>query len=99
MLLRFRSAVPVFVNVTVTGLLLDPILVSANVTLPGCSITIALPMPVPVSAALCGLATALSERVTVPVRVPVAVGENTTEIEQLAPDGRSVPQLFVCEKS
>ena len=37
--------------------------------------------------------------VTVPVRVPVAVGVNVTLMVQLAPAARLAPQLFVCAKS
>ena len=54
--------------------------------------------PVPASATVCGLFTALSVSVSVPVRGPVAVGLNATVIAQLAP-AASVPgvtrQVFV----
>ena len=41
---------------------------------------------------------ALSVMVSVPLRVPVAVGLNVTAIPQFAPAAIKLPQLFVCEK-
>ncbi len=41
----------------------------------------------------------MSVTVTVPLRVPVAVGLKVTEIVQLAPAATLVPQVFVCAKS
>jgi hypothetical protein len=55
---------------------------------------------VPVSNEVCGLPfSALSAIVSVPVRVPVVVGEKAMFSVQLAPAVRDVPQLLVCEKS
>ena len=48
----------------------------------------------PVSVTVCGVLAALSENVTMPVRVPVAVGVNTMLTVQLAPETRYVPQVF-----
>src|ERR1700756_4662456 len=58
--------------------------------------------PVPLSAAVCGLVTALSDTLNWPVRTPATVGENVTLTEQDAPaasvaGGRG--QLLVCLKS
>jgi hypothetical protein len=55
--------------------------------------------PVPVRVAVCGLFVALSVTTTVPERVPVAVGVNTTLIAQVAPAATELPQVLVCEKS
>lgn len=57
-------------------------------------------IPTPERLTVCGLPPkASSAMVTIPVRLPVAVGLNVTLIEQLAPPARVVPQLLVCEKS
>ena len=56
-------------------------------------------VPVPVRLAVCGLSVASSATVSVPLRVPVAVGANVTLIVQLDPAPRLEPQLFVCPKS
>ncbi len=53
--------------------------------------------PVPVRFALCGLVAALSVTTTVPWRVPVAVGVNTTLMAQFAPAAREPPQVVVSE--
>ncbi len=52
-------------------------------------------MPVPVRLTCCGLSLALSVMMTVPVRVPIAVGEKMTLIAQLTPAATDVPQAFV----
>jgi len=49
--------------------------------------------PVPVSEIVCGLLEALSVSVSVPVRVPAAVGVNFTLIVQLAPAATELPQV------
>lgn len=53
----------------------------------------------PVSETDCGLVASESVNVSVPLRVPVAVGEKVTETLQLAPAASEVPQVFVCAKS
>lgn len=53
--------------------------------------------PVPVKVTVCGLLLALSVMTTVPERVPVAVGVNTTLMVQFAPAATEVPQVLVCE--
>ena len=55
--------------------------------------------PVPVSPAACGLPLALSEMVSAPVLVPVAVGVKVTEMVQLAPALTEPPQVLVWVKS
>ena len=55
--------------------------------------------PVPVSAIDCGLPTALSVIITLPVRVPTAVGVKVTEIVHLAPAITALPQVLVSLKS
>ena len=49
--------------------------------------------PTPVSEIVCGLLEALSVRVSVPVRVPAAVGVNFTLIVQLVPGATELPQV------
>jgi len=59
-------------------------------------------VPLPLSEAICGLFEALSTTVSVPVRVPSAVGVKLTMIVQPLSFGRvcgAVGQLLVCAKS
>lgn len=58
-------------------------------------------MAVPVSVTVCGLGglVALSVILSVPVRVPVAVGEKVTFMVQLAPAGTLPTQLSVSANS
>ena len=53
----------------------------------------------PLSATLCGLPLALSKTERVPVLVPATTGLKVTEIVQLTPALREVPQVLVWEKS
>jgi hypothetical protein len=55
--------------------------------------------PVPVSDTVCGLLLALSTKLSVPVRGPVAFGENATEAVQLLPAESEVPHAEVTTKS
>jgi len=55
--------------------------------------------PVPLSATVCGEPVALSLMVSVPVRVPPAVGVKVTETVQLPPAAKLVPQVLVSVKS
>ena len=57
-----------------------------------------LAVAVPVSAEVWGLPVALSVIDKVPVKVPLAVGTNTTLIVQLVPDCKMVGQPLNCEK-
>ena len=56
-------------------------------------------VPVPVSADVCGEPLALSAIVSVPVRVPVAVGVKVTEIVHFAPAATLAPQVLDSAKS
>jgi hypothetical protein len=51
--------------------------------------------PVPVRLTTCGLPEALSVTLTVPVRVPAAVGVNFTLMLQFPPAASELPQLLV----
>ncbi len=51
--------------------------------------------PLPLSEIVCGLFVALSVIVTTPVKVPVVVGLNVTEIVQFLPAWTLVPQVLV----
>jgi hypothetical protein len=55
--------------------------------------------PVPVRLTVCGLPAALSEILTVAVRVPAAVGVNVTLIVQLLLAATELPQVVVSGKS
>jgi hypothetical protein len=77
--------VPVFFIVTVLAALVVPTVCAANVSLVGVAvITTVAAFPVPLSVTICGEFVALSVTESVPVRVPVVVGLNVTEIVQLA---------------
>jgi hypothetical protein len=56
-------------------------------------------VPVPESVIVCGLPGPSSETVTVPIRPPVVIGVNITEIRQLPPAARDVLQVLVSPKS
>jgi hypothetical protein len=53
----------------------------------------------PVSKTVCGESLALSVMVTVPVRDPLVIGVNVTEMEQSAPTATLDPQVLVSAKS
>jgi hypothetical protein len=55
--------------------------------------------PLPLSAAACGLLTALSYTLNWPTRAPAAVGENVIVTEQDDPAANVSGQLLLCEKS
>lgn len=97
-LVMVRVVLPVLVRVTDCVALVVPRLWPAKVSAPGARVTTA-PLPVPVSAAVCGLLKRLSAMVTQAVRVPSAAGENATLIVQLALGDREPSQPFVSEKS
>src|SRR5438552_7431833 len=91
--------VPLF-TFTACGALLVPTFCEPNVKLVGVTVNWGvLEAPVPVNDTFCGLLEAESVRVSVPVRVPPAVGVNVTLTVQLAPAARLLPQLLLCEKS
>ena len=87
-------------TLTACGALLLPTFCELNVKLLGVTVNCGvLEAPVPVSDTFCGLLEAESVRVSVPVRVPPAVGVKVTLTVQLAPAARLLPQLLLCEKS
>src|SRR5437870_3912018 len=100
-----KAAVPVFVSVTVIGVLVvasgwlpKPSLVGANPT-PGA-------VPFPLSVMICGLPPALSVSDSVPVRAPEAVGVKVTLMVQFAPAakvaglvGQALAPVLVAAKS
>ncbi len=96
MLAMFSVPVPVLVRVTCCVALVVRKSCVGKVRLVVDSVTTGA-VPAPERAAVCGLPTALSFTLTVAVRVPVAVGVKVTEIVQLAPPARLVPQVLVCE--
>lgn len=93
------AAVPVFVSVTDWGALLELTLTDPKVRFSGDKVTSGASIPVPESAMLCGLPGPLSVKISVPVRVPAAVGVKVTATVQVLPEARLLPQLFVSWKS
>ena len=77
---------------------LDPTLVLEKVRLVGLAATP--PLPMPVSATVCGLLPSESLKLRVAVRVPVAVGPKRILAVQLAPAASAEPHvLLYTEKS
>src|SRR5258708_4352592 len=98
MLVILRLAFPLFVRITVCGVLVVLTVWAAKEMLGWESATTA-PVPEPARPTVCGLLPALSVRVKVPVRVPTAVGVKLILNVQVTPGGTLVPQLLVCAKS
>lgn len=74
-LVKVTGPVPVFVTITLCAGLVEFTYCEENIRLLGATVTVAGPFaPVPVNITICGLPVALSVKVTVPVRVPAAVG-------------------------
>jgi len=99
MLVRFSTALPVLVSVTVC----DPLVVFktwlANVRVEADKLTTGAgaALPVPLRVKECGLPAALSVMVTAAVRVPATVGVKVTLIVQLPLLAATVvPQVLVC---
>ena len=88
-LVMFSATRLVFVRVTGWEALVVPTSWLLKVRLPGETVG-ADTIPVPVSPMVWGLPAALSVIVTVPLRLPVAVGVKVTSIAQLVP-GSTVP--------
>jgi hypothetical protein len=85
-----------FDSVAVCDAVLEPIEVLANVRLAGVADTLPdAPVPVPDSATVWGLPLALSVKLSVAVRIPVAVGEKTMVAVQLADAARLVPHVLL----
>jgi hypothetical protein len=83
--------VPVFFTVTVLVGLLAPTLITPKARLTVERVT---RVPVPVRLIFCGFPLALSVNVSIPLRVPIAVGWNATLTVQLDPEARRAPQVF-----
>src|SRR5712664_774647 len=92
------AAVPELVTVTVCVEALDPTTVPAKDRLPGAAFSTG-PGAMPVPDKLTVLVTPPALTVRVPVRVPVAVGENLTLTVQEPFAAIDEPQVLVCEKS
>lgn len=98
--LKVSAACPELASVTVCAALVVPVISEAKIRLVGEGVAAGVgATPVPVIETVCGDPLILSEIVTVPVRLPVAVGLKVTETVQAAPPAMLVPQVFVCEKS
>jgi hypothetical protein len=94
--LMFRLVVPVFVRVTVRGLLAVRRGWSPKLKGRGKSFTT---VPTPIKVTTCGLPVALSAMVMVPFLTPFAVGVKVTLMVQELPAATPQAQLFVWEKS
>src|SRR5579862_3505786 len=81
-----------FVRVNVWGAAVLPTLMVPKFRVAGANAQLA---PKPVRLRILGEAPSLSAMVTVPYRVPVALGRNEAVIVQLAPGARLVPQVLV----
>jgi hypothetical protein len=89
-----KAAFPVLLRVTPSAALVVPTFWLPNVRLAGERL-IAAATPVPVRLTVCGLPAALSEMLTVAVRIPAAVGVNVTLIMQLLFAATEPPQVLV----
>ena len=98
MFVMVNGAVPVLLKITGCAVLAVPTTWVGKVKLVGDKPT-PCTVPLPVSATVCGLSAALSERVIVPVRLPAARGVNVTLMVQAAPTVSVGGQLFVSAKS
>jgi hypothetical protein len=98
MLLMLSVAFPVFVSVTVWGLLVVPTAWAGKVKEVEERLA-AGPVPVPVRLTVWVEGLALSVMVRVPVLVPAVVGLKVTLMAQLAPAATLEPQVLVWEKS
>ena len=83
---------PILVTVIACGWLAVPLVRVPKFRLVGEKL---ITVPVPVSAAVCGLFGALSVTVSVPVMAPALVGVNTTLMVQVPAAARLVGQLLV----
>ncbi len=89
------GALPVFVRVVDFAVLVVPTVCDENVRVVGVRPTAgAETVPVPESATVCGLPAASSATVSEATRLPLAVGANVTEIEQLEPAARAAGQAL-----
>jgi hypothetical protein len=98
MLAMLNGALPVLFKVTDCAGLVVPRFWLPKATLLAVRLTVGL-VPVPVRLTVCGLPAALSETVSVAVRLPGAVGVNVTLMVQLPPAASELPQVVVSGKS
>jgi hypothetical protein len=96
MLETASATLPVLFRVTGWGTLEAPIAMPEKVRLLTESEALE---PVPVKLTVCGLPLALSVMVSMPVRVPLAVGVKVTLMLQTPPAAKLVPQVLVWAKS
>jgi hypothetical protein len=94
-LVIFRVALPVFVRVTVCWGEVMPTFTPPKFTLAGLRLATG-PVPVPLSPTTCGLPTAESAMLRLPVDTPDTVGLNVTLTVQLEPAARDLPQVLAC---
>jgi len=90
-----KTAVPVFLRVTVCAAAALPSLVEVKVRLVGEKLTDGDATPVPLSATVWGEPVALSLKPSEAEAVPAAPGLKMTETTQDAPPTMEVPQVFV----
>jgi len=96
---RTSAAWPVLVKVTVSAPLVVPTF-SGVLNVKEVALNVAVgTTPVPDKVTACGDPVALSVIVSVPLRVPVAVGVKVTEIVQFLPPATLAPQVLVSAKS
>jgi hypothetical protein len=84
-----------FFSVTVPAALVSPTVNVPRFSEPGETVTAAAPDELPLRLTVWGLPGALPVNVSVPVVVPVKVGENVTPTLQLAPAAILVPQVLL----
>jgi hypothetical protein len=93
---RLSAALPVLLTVTLWAVVVTPTVVEAKLNEVGDTAATgaaAPPVATPDKAKTIGVDVRLCDRVSVPVRVPVAVGEKVTNTVQLAPTPSVVPQV------
>jgi hypothetical protein len=99
MLVMPSAAIPGFERVIIFGALGDPAVCWPKSRLFGLRTACCGVRPIPLNMTPRGEFCALSVMVRSALRLPIACGVNTTEIVQLPPADRLVPQSFVCAKS
>jgi len=90
-----NAVVPTFVRVTDFAALVTPVATVPKLKLTGASLAV---VPVPFSAAVCGLPVALSATLTDALRAPTAVGANFTLMVHVAAAASEAPHVCVWEK-
>jgi len=95
-----NAALPLLVSVTAVGALVAPVVSLAKATEAGASVATGAggTVPVPVSAVVRGEPLALSVTVSVALKLAADAGLKVTEIVQLAPAARELPQVLVWAK-